>query len=184
MASKRSTKQSRIAAAADHTVIVQALLADSRARADPTTELGIRLRCAAYWGDAVVVQALLTDGRADPATQQSSALRYAARNGHTDIVRALLADRRSDPVKWLCVHTGLHGGNALWWAADNGHTDVVQAVLDDGRVDLRVCPVYRDFVRGMDRARADDAVVLQPVRQVLERWTRWQQRRPWLRACQ
>jgi hypothetical protein len=47
-------------------------------------------------GYALVVEALLADGRADPLVYNSTPLVNAALNGHTRIVQLLLEDGRAD----------------------------------------------------------------------------------------
>jgi hypothetical protein len=60
----------------------------------------------------------------------------------------------------------------------------VQALLDDGRVDADGASVYADCLLRSGRVTATEALALGPVRRALERWLRWRQRRPWLRAGQ
>jgi hypothetical protein len=59
----------------------------------------------------------------------------------------------------------------------------VQQLLDDGRVDLRDPLVYGRCVCLLGRFHAKAGYATPPIRQCMDAWLRWRQRRPWLRAC-
>jgi hypothetical protein len=122
------------------------------------------------------VKALLADGRAHPAAFGSRALIRAARYRRMKVVEALFADGRADPAAGRAI--------AVRQAVATSHVAAVTALLADGRVDSEEMKRRAVLLAGvLDSADDEQALGLQPVRQCLQRWVRWRQRRPWLRAC-
>ena len=85
-----------------HLQVVEALLKDSRGRAepcgpkavDPSADNQYAIQFSSMFGHTKIVERLLQDSRADPSADNQYAIGQAAKGGHLQIVEALLKDPR------------------------------------------------------------------------------------------